>query len=120
MQTHRIDGKLNNSRVLASERVRTHPAAGIRRLFCFSTALVLLMLAVQALQAQMPPRPLLVIHGTADSITPFELGEALFAAASEPKTFRVVDGGGHVTPWVAEGERFELALVEFFGAAIAR
>ena len=62
MQTHRIDGELNNSRVLTSERVRTHPAAGIRRLFCFSTALVLLMLAVQALQAQTPPRPLLDVQ----------------------------------------------------------
>ena len=69
---------------------------------------------------KLPPRPLLVIHGTADSITPFELGQALFDAASEPKTFRVVAGGGHVTPWVAEGERFEQALVEFFGAAISR
>ena len=69
---------------------------------------------------KLPPRPLLVIHGTADSIAPFELGQALFAAASEPKTLRVVDGGGHVTPWIAEGESFEMALVEFFHAAIKR
>jgi uncharacterized protein len=67
---------------------------------------------------QMPPRPLLVIHGTDDDITPLELGRELFDKASEPKTLRVVEGGGHVTPWVAEGASFEDAVCEFFRAGI--
>jgi len=39
--------------------------------------------------------PLLVAHGDADEIVPFELGERLFAAASEPKRFLRVRGAAH-------------------------
>ena len=39
--------------------------------------------------------PLLVVHGDADDIVPFELGERLFAAAREPKRFLRVAGAGH-------------------------
>lgn len=69
---------------------------------------------------RIPPRPLLVIHGTNDDITPIELGRALFEKAGDPKTLRVVDGGGHVTPWVAEGRVFEDGIVRFFRGAIRR
>jgi fermentation-respiration switch protein FrsA (DUF1100 family) len=69
---------------------------------------------------QIPPRPLLVIHGTDDEITPFQLGRELFDRAEDPKTLRVVKGGGHVTPWVAEREKFEAYLCGFFRASIRR
>jgi hypothetical protein len=39
--------------------------------------------------------PLFVAHGDADEIVPFELGEALFAAAHEPKEFVRVPGAAH-------------------------
>jgi uncharacterized protein len=39
--------------------------------------------------------PLLVVHGTADDFIPIEDGEALFAAAPEPKEFVPVPGAGH-------------------------
>ncbi len=66
----------------------------------------------------LPPRPLLVIHGTHDQIVPFRLGKELYDLAREPKTFYPVEGGRHVTPWVVEGERFELTLCGFFQAAL--
>ena len=37
-------------------------------------------------------RPLLVVHGTADRITPLELGRELFAGAAEPKRLYLSDG----------------------------
>ena len=39
--------------------------------------------------------PVLVAHGDADEIVPFELGERLFAAARQPKRFLRVAGAGH-------------------------
>lgn len=42
--------------------------------------------------------PLLQSHGDADSVVPFELGQQLFAAANEPKTFVLQPGGGHNDP----------------------
>jgi fermentation-respiration switch protein FrsA (DUF1100 family) len=39
--------------------------------------------------------PLLVAHGDADEIVPFELGQRLFAAASEPKRFYHLQGVAH-------------------------
>ena len=39
--------------------------------------------------------PLLILHGTADRVIPFTLGQRLFAAANQPKTFVPLDGKGH-------------------------
>jgi len=42
--------------------------------------------------------PLLISHGTADSIIPFEHGQKLFAAAAGPKEFFEIAGGDHNDP----------------------
>jgi hypothetical protein len=42
----------------------------------------------------------------------------LFAAAREPKALRIVDGGGHVSPWVTLGTRYEDELCAFFANAL--
>ena len=39
--------------------------------------------------------PTLVIHGTEDTIVPFEVGEQLFAQLAGPKRFHAVPGGDH-------------------------
>lgn len=39
--------------------------------------------------------PVIITHGTRDSIVPFHMGERLFQAANEPKRFVRVDGAGH-------------------------
>lgn len=68
--------------------------------------------------AQIPPRPLLVIHGSADRITPLQLAEELYAAAAEPKQFWMVSGAGHRSPWVGREAVFERRLLSFFGQAL--
>lgn len=45
--------------------------------------------------------PLLQCHGQADSVIPFDLGEELFAAANEPKTFIAMFGLDH-NDWPSE------------------
>ncbi|MEJ2692348.1 MAG: alpha/beta hydrolase [Candidatus Thiodiazotropha sp.] len=45
---------------------------------------------------QLSPLPVLVIHGTADQVIPFENGKALFQAAREPKTFWAMEGVSHI------------------------
>ncbi|MHC4662327.1 MAG: alpha/beta hydrolase [Planctomycetota bacterium] len=48
-------------------------------------------------------RPILIIHGKSDAIVPYEMGEKVFEAASEPKEF-ISHTGGHL--WYPhEGER---------------
>jgi fermentation-respiration switch protein FrsA (DUF1100 family) len=49
--------------------------------------------------------PILVIHGDADPVVPFRLGEALFAAAPEPKRFVRLPGIGHSSTLESGGLR---------------
>ncbi len=57
--------------------------------------------------------PVLVMHGTEDEVVRFWHGQALFAAAPEPKRSLWVEGAGHNdVMWVA-GDRYSAALQEF-------
>jgi hypothetical protein len=58
---------------------------------------------------QLSPLPVLVIHGTADQVIPFETGRALFQAAREPKTFWAMDGVSHIASLNDPGARKRLA-----------
>jgi len=57
--------------------------------------------------------PVLVMHGTWDTVIPFEQGEKLFRAANEPKFFLRVDGAGHYAVPKVAGERFWQTVQEF-------
>jgi hypothetical protein len=45
--------------------------------------------------AQLAPRPLLLIHGTADAVLPDESSRLIFERASEPKTLKLFPGADH-------------------------
>jgi fermentation-respiration switch protein FrsA (DUF1100 family) len=55
-------------------------------------------------------RPVFIAHGTADRVVPFAHGEALFAAANEPKEFLKLDDCGHDC---ALGDRLCVPLAKF-------
>ena len=59
-------------------------------------------------------RPVFVAHGTADEVIPFRHGEALFAAAHEPKQFLRLDGFTHN---ILLGDAFYDPLRRFLEAA---
>src|SRR5262249_49644029 len=41
------------------------------------------------------PRPLLLLHGTADTILPHQSSEAIYERAQEPKTLKLMPGADH-------------------------
>ena len=45
--------------------------------------------------AELAPRPLLLVHGTADTILPHESSEAIFDRALEPKTLKLLPSADH-------------------------
>jgi len=58
--------------------------------------------------------PLLIVHGTNDSVVPYEMGERLFAAASGPKRFIKVVGGSHHNLSAVANDQYRAALRELF------
>jgi fermentation-respiration switch protein FrsA (DUF1100 family) len=56
--------------------------------------------------------PVMVIHSRSDEIVPFHHGEALYAAANEPKSFLEI-GGGHNDSSVVERPEWREALGRF-------
>ena len=56
------------------------------------------------------PRPVFLLHGTADRVVPFEHSERLYAAANEPKHFLRLEGFGHS---MLIGDVFTTELAKF-------
>lgn len=52
-------------------------------------------LAAEHHVAAVSPRPLLIAHGDADDVVPYQHAERLFAAARPPKELARIPGGGH-------------------------
>lgn len=59
--------------------------------------------------------PVLITHGTRDSIVPFAMGERLYEAVRGPKRFIRVDGAGHHNLSGAAFDQYRAALAELFG-----
>lgn len=57
--------------------------------------------------------PVLVTHGTRDSIVPFQMGQRLFDAANEPKRFYAVRGADHNDVPFVGGLAYFRAIGEF-------
>lgn len=61
--------------------------------------------------------PVLVVHSRDDEIIPFAHGEALFAAAGEPKRFLELSGG-HNNGFLMSGEAYRKGLDAFLSASL--
>jgi pimeloyl-ACP methyl ester carboxylesterase len=59
--------------------------------------------------------PVMIAHGTRDSIVPFAMGERLYEAAPEPKRFVKVEGAGHHNLSGVAFDAYRSALTELFG-----
>ncbi len=69
--------------------------------------------------AALAPIPVLMIHGTADQVVPYENATRLHAAAREPKTLITIEGGGHTGAMTgANAGIYRDALVRFFEDAL--
>ena len=58
--------------------------------------------------------PVLVTHGTRDSIVPIEMGERLYEAVKTPKRFVKVEGAGHHNLSGAAFDQYRVAMRELF------
>lgn len=58
--------------------------------------------------------PVVIAHGTRDSVVPFEMGEQLFAAAPVPKQFVKVEGGTHHNLSYVGFEQYRAAIAAVF------
>lgn len=59
--------------------------------------------------------PVLVVHGTRDTLIPPALGRELFDRAHEPKRFVLVEGGTHYSTNGRGQRQYETALHDLFG-----
>jgi len=64
--------------------------------------------------------PVLVLHGDADRVVPFALGQALFHAAPEPKQFVRIAGGDHNDAAPADADAYWSAIRSFVERLSAR
>ena len=70
--------------------------------------------------ANLAPIPLLLLHGTADTVIPYAHAPRLLDKAREPKALLTVDGGGHIEAFTPRfGSKYQDAMVDFFGAALS-
>jgi fermentation-respiration switch protein FrsA (DUF1100 family) len=60
--------------------------------------------------------PLLVMHGDADEIVPFSQGQAVFAAANQPKDFWRIRGAHHNDLLYEAGDRYVPRLHAFYSS----
>ena len=63
--------------------------------------------------------PILVIHGTADGIIPFELGRRLYELAPDPKEFYEIPGGDHNNTYIIGGKPY-VEKLRTFVASVAK
>lgn len=61
--------------------------------------------------------PLLVIHGTHDEVIPFRMGQKLYNLAAQPKSFYVVDRGGHNDCYIVGTKAYFEQIRSFASAA---
>ncbi|MGA7670724.1 MAG: alpha/beta hydrolase [Nitrolancea sp.] len=60
------------------------------------------------------PRPIFIIHGTADTVVPPENSEQNFDAAGQPKQIWWVPGAGHVEARTLDPNEYQLRVIQFF------
>jgi len=68
--------------------------------------------------SKVSPIPLLIIHGEKDQIVPLSHGEALFAAAAQPKEMWIVPAGRHID--ALRRKEYQTRLLEYLEQILAR
>jgi len=67
--------------------------------------------------ASIAPRPVFLVHGTADRIVPSWMSEELHEAAGEPRELWIVDGARHTAAGMLHKDEYERRISEFFEKA---
>lgn len=70
--------------------------------------------------ANIAPRPLLIIQGTADKTIPVGMAKKLFAKARDPKRLWLIKGAEHLLCQRVAGEKYQEAIADFFEDALKK
>ena len=68
--------------------------------------------------ARIAPRPLLIIHGEQDDLTPVEHARRLCAAAGQPKECWIVPNASHCGGYFADREAYVARVADFFAQGL--
>jgi fermentation-respiration switch protein FrsA (DUF1100 family) len=68
--------------------------------------------------ARIAPRPLLIIHGEQDDLTPVEHARRLYAAAGQPKECWIVPNASHCGGYFADREVYVARVADFFAQGL--
>lgn len=92
------------------------------RLFLRPFAWLLVSDAASPLKAmaRRPPVPLVVLHGDADPVVPYEEGARLYRAAPEPKELWTMEGAKHVEAFTRFGGVYRPRLAAFYRKALEK
>ena len=63
--------------------------------------------------------PVILIHGTADTIVPCSMSQAGYDACSSQREIHLIEGAGHGRGYLFEPERLTNALIDFFNRNIS-
>lgn len=63
--------------------------------------------------SKVSPRPILLMHGTSDTIVPIKHSEILFETAQEPKEFYISEGAFHCGLYNTHPEEYEATVLNF-------
>jgi fermentation-respiration switch protein FrsA (DUF1100 family) len=90
-------------------------AAVARRIFWFLPGLSLTVASQFDTEQRVKEikAPLMIVHCSEDPVLPFEFGEAVFAAAHDPKTFLGIDGYCREEASIIAPERYRASLTAF-------
>jgi alpha-beta hydrolase superfamily lysophospholipase len=69
--------------------------------------------------SRLAPRPLLMIHGGADTYIKPEMAQALFERAGQPREFWLVEGAKHNQALPIAGDEYRRRVLDFFGKHLA-
>ncbi len=69
--------------------------------------------------ASISPRPLLIIHGTADTAIPYEHARQIYEAAGEPKELWLAEGAEHCGAYFLDRLAYCHRIIEFFEHALS-
>lgn len=64
------------------------------------------------------PRPVFIMHGAADNTISPKDGEAIYAAAREPKEWWLIPGAGHAQGAIKAKDEYERRIVAFFDESL--
>ncbi|HPD30770.1 MAG TPA: alpha/beta hydrolase [Phycisphaerae bacterium] len=70
--------------------------------------------------SRIAPRPILLMHGTADTVCPAVMARRLYAAAAEPKEIWLIEGANHYQAMQEMPEQTHPRMLAFFEKCVRR